>query len=132
MHDGEERFYRLYIPPIYSGNESVPLLFNFHGYGSNATEQMFYGDFRPIADVENFIIVHPEGLLDATGTTHFNAQWQSTVDDIGFTAALIQEIDDNYSIDLTRVYSTGMSNGCLLYTSPSPRDATLSRMPSSA
>ena len=24
------------------------------------------------------------------------------------------------------------SNGCLLYTSPSPRDATLSRMPSSA
>ena len=25
-----------------------------------------------------------------------------------------------------------MVNGCLLYTSPSPRDATLSRMPSSA
>ena len=24
------------------------------------------------------------------------------------------------------------ANGCLLYTSPSPRDATLSRMPSSA
>ena len=26
----------------------------------------------------------------------------------------------------------GLSNICLLYTSPSPRDATLSRMPSSA
>ena len=26
----------------------------------------------------------------------------------------------------------GASKGCLLYTSPSPRDATLSRMPSSA
>ena len=26
----------------------------------------------------------------------------------------------------------GTNNGCLLYTSPSPRDATLSRMPSSA
>ena len=25
-----------------------------------------------------------------------------------------------------------VNNGCLLYTSPSPRDATLSRMPSSA
>ena len=25
-----------------------------------------------------------------------------------------------------------MKDGCLLYTSPSPRDATLSRMPSSA
>ena len=28
--------------------------------------------------------------------------------------------------------ATGVPNGCLLYTSPSPRDATLSRMPSSA
>ena len=29
-------------------------------------------------------------------------------------------------------YAGLMHNGCLLYTSPSPRDATLSRMPSSA
>ena len=29
-------------------------------------------------------------------------------------------------------YSRGLNKGCLLYTSPSPRDATLSRMPSSA
>ena len=28
--------------------------------------------------------------------------------------------------------TTGVINDCLLYTSPSPRDATLSRMPSSA
>ena len=28
--------------------------------------------------------------------------------------------------------SAGLLNSCLLYTSPSPRDATLSRMPSSA
>ena len=30
------------------------------------------------------------------------------------------------------VYERGCWGGCLLYTSPSPRDATLSRMPSSA
>ena len=30
------------------------------------------------------------------------------------------------------LYLTGLNNICLLYTSPSPRDATLSRMPSSA
>ena len=29
-------------------------------------------------------------------------------------------------------YGQGLFEGCLLYTSPSPRDATLSRMPSSA
>ena len=33
----------------------------------------------------------------------------------------------------TRFFNVGtLSQGCLLYTSPSPRDATLSRMPSSA
>ena len=31
-----------------------------------------------------------------------------------------------------RLHRTGRFIGCLLYTSPSPRDATLSRMPSSA
>ena len=30
------------------------------------------------------------------------------------------------------IFVTGLSGNCLLYTSPSPRDATLSRMPSSA
>ena len=32
----------------------------------------------------------------------------------------------------TDIQDSGTNNTCLLYTSPSPRDATLSRMPSSA
>ena len=36
------------------------------------------------------------------------------------------------STDLTDGMTATALNGCLLYTSPSPRDATLSRMPSSA
>ena len=33
---------------------------------------------------------------------------------------------------LERIQTLGINRNCLLYTSPSPRDATLSRMPSSA
>ena len=33
---------------------------------------------------------------------------------------------------MSRLLQAAEANGCLLYTSPSPRDATLSRMPSSA
>ena len=40
-------------------------------------------------------------------------------------------IDKLTLIDLDDVCTTNI-NRCLLYTSPSPRDATLSRMPSSA
>ena len=35
-------------------------------------------------------------------------------------------------VDVNRNFSTGTLKGCLLYTSPSPRDRTRSRMPSSA
>jgi len=111
-HDAIERDFILYVPSTYNAAVATPLVFNFHGYTSNAFEQMFYGDFRSIADTAGFIIVHPQGTLDATGTTHFNVGWgASTVDDVGFTSALIDSIAEDYNIDQERVYSTGMSNG---------------------
>ena len=36
------------------------------------------------------------------------------------------------AMERERLGSTGVGNGCLLYTSPSPRDKRQSRMPSSA
>ena len=112
IHDGIVRTYKLYIPSIYNGNTAVPLLFNFHGYTSTSNEQMFYGDFRNIADTANFLVVHPQGTLDNTNTTHFNVGWGgSSVDDVGFTEALIDSLSAAYSIDQNRIYAVGMSNG---------------------
>ena len=54
-HGGLTRTYILYVPASYSAGTPAPLVFNFHGYTSNATEQMFYGDFRPIADTAGFL-----------------------------------------------------------------------------
>lgn len=110
-HDGRTRVYILYVPASYSPESPAPLVFNFHGYTSNANSQMGYGDFRPIADTAGFLIVHPMGLLDGNGTTHFNADWGTGVNDIGYAEALIDKIAEDYSIDRDRVYSTGMSNG---------------------
>lgn len=112
-HDGIQRSYRLYVPSVYDGSEAVPLLFNLHGYTSNALQQEAYGDFRPIADTANFILVHPDGTQDQSGTTFWNAFGSptETVDDVGFISALIDSLNAEYNIDLNRVYSTGMSNG---------------------
>ena len=52
-------------------SQATPLVFNFHRT-SSAQAQMWYGDFRNIADTANFILVHPQGLLDNTGVTHWN------------------------------------------------------------
>jgi len=111
-HDGIKREYILYVPASYDGRTEVPLLFNFHGYGSNAIQQLFFGDFREIADREGFIIAHPEGTEDLTGSQHWNVGWGSSmVDDVGFVSVLIDRLQQEYSIDADRIYSTGMSNG---------------------
>ena len=112
IHDGLQREYILYVPENYSADNAVPLVFNFHGYTSNATEQMYYGDFRSIADTAGFIIVHPNGTVDNLGNTHWNVGWgTSTVDDIGFTESLIDSLALDYNINFERIFATGMSNG---------------------
>jgi len=111
-HDGLERAYILYIPASYSAQSAIPLVFNFHGYGSNAAQQVLYTNFNAVAEAEGFITVYPEGTEDATGTKHFNVGWGgSSVDDVGFTSALINSLLAEYNINPKRVYSTGMSNG---------------------
>ena len=49
--------------------------------------------------------------------------------DPGFDGVVVELLDGNGN---PTGQTTTTANGCLLYTSPSPRDATLSRMPSSA
>ncbi len=112
MHDGGVRKYKLYVPAIYDGTEEVPLLLNLHGLGSNNDQQIIYGDFRPIADTANFIMVVPQGLPNPFNQdNHWNANFGTGIDDVGFLSDLIDTIAANYMINEDRVYSTGMSNG---------------------
>lgn len=112
MYQSILRTYRIYIPASYNASVAVPLVLNLHGYGSNNNQQEAYGDFRPIADTANFIIVHPNGTLDLTGNRYWNCFGGSaTVDDVGFLSMLIDTVSAIYNIDPNRIYSTGLSNG---------------------
>ena len=108
-----DRTFILYVPSSYDSSIKQPLVFNFHGYGSNASEQMAYGDMRSQADANGFILVHPEALDDIYGSSYWNIKgWsQSVHDDVKFTENLINLLMDKYSINAERIYSTGMSNG---------------------
>ena len=113
LHNGVTRQYIVYIPAIYNGSAPVPLMFNFHGFGMTASNQMAWTGMRPVADTAGFILVYPQGTL-FSGSSHWNVgSWTagSTADDIGFTNAMIDTIAANYNIDLNRVYSCGFSNG---------------------
>jgi len=110
FHDNVYRTYITYVPSIYNSSNAVPLIFNLHGRGGNSLIAMYQADFRDIADTANFIIVHPKGLLNANGESHWN-YGNSTGDDIGFINALYDKLIIDYNININRVYSVGMSNG---------------------
>lgn len=110
--DGFERDYILYIPSLYDGTTAVPLVINLHGYGSNNLQQQLYGSFIPQANEDNFLVVHPNGTLDLTGTRYWNAFLNSgAVDDVAFINELIDRLSTQYNIDQSQIFSTGMSNG---------------------
>ena len=56
------------------------------------------------------------------------------IDEGGITLEVQQQLGDGVVRTIAMGATEGLKRGltCLLYTSPSPRDATLSRMPSSA
>jgi len=107
-HDGITRSYRIHLPPDFDPQESLPLVFNLHGFTSNAFQQEIYSGMSMVADSARFIVCYPDGIDQA-----WNVGWSfgSTADDIGFISAMIDRFDENYNINTGRVFSCGMSNG---------------------
>jgi len=118
-HKGLNRYYFIQQPhPEAEGLSSV--LFNLHGYGSNALEQMAYTNFNDLADTKenNFILIHPQGAPLNTVLTSSSSHWNSggwtigsTVDDVDFINTIIELVSQKYNLNQERIYSTGMSNG---------------------
>lgn len=114
-HDGLNRSYLLHIPDSYKDSEPIPLVFALHGgVGSakNIEEQSSLAEF---SDEKGFILCSPNGYKRA-----WNAGWccgksaAEDVDDVGFIAKILSEIQEEYNIDPNRIYATGMSNGAMM------------------
>jgi len=105
---GTSRSYELHVPSSYGGDSPVPLVLNFHGLTQtgNAQREQSYMDAK--SDAEGFIVAYPNGIDNAWNSGRSES---NTVDDVGFTRALIDDLGARGCIDLRRVYATGMSNG---------------------
>jgi len=105
--EGKSRTYQLYVPPVYKGTSKVPLVFNFHGFGSNAVQQMAYGNFKPEADKSDFLIVAPDGQ-----NGHFNLTGEKGLqNDLTMVQSLLTHMEATLCVNASRVYATGMSDG---------------------
>lgn len=128
-YDGYERSYEYYLPSDYDNTESLPMLFSFHGLGSTGEEQRQMTGFTDLAEEEDFIAVFPdstefegdyENLPDLPGAERqwntgipISLQYEKEVNDVGFTSEIIDILAENYKVDESRIYATGMSNGSM-------------------
>ena len=81
-----------------------------------------------------FLATDVADMLDPTVQYGYGCGWIITLDDLHQTADVLSAmVKVDGSVLITRKQRRHLQNkNCLLYTSPSPRDGLLSRMPSSA
>lgn len=111
-HDGRERDFFVHVPSDYDPTVPTSVVVNFHGRGSNAQQQIALSRMIALSDAEGFIAVHPNGIgATWNGGLCCGTAMNENVDDVGFTAAVIDRLAQELCIDERRVYATGMSNG---------------------
>lgn len=119
-HNGIERTYILHVPASYDESEPAALVLDFHGGGGNANTQMRTSNFSALADEKGFIVAYPNGtgrqedkLLTWNGGTCCAYAVTNQIDDVGFTRAVVADIQSKYNVDPKRIYATGLSNGAI-------------------
>src|SRR5437879_3540084 len=122
---GRARAYIVHVPPAARDGQPLPVVLSFHGGGGNAENQQKYSRMDPVADVEGFLAVYPDGtgrmsdrLLTWNAGTCCAYSVVTRVDDVGFTLAVLSELEARQPIERRRVYAPGLSNAALVAWRP--------------
>ncbi len=102
------RSYRVYTPNGYQPGENIPLVVYLKGFFYSTDIQMEYTQWNVLADKEHFMVAYPEALFDFW---NYGLNFPFDNDDVGFLEYMLDDIASNYSVDPTRVYATGISEG---------------------
>jgi polyhydroxybutyrate depolymerase len=112
----ERRSVLVHLPPGYrrAPPPPTPLVLNFHGFRNFPLFQKVLSGLNDKADRAGFIVVYPQGSgdpLSFNGVGCCGSAFEEGVDDVAFTDAMLDELEQNLCIDRNRVYVTGFSNG---------------------
>lgn len=121
MVGSKERSYDVFIPATLDANTLSPLVIMLHGGGGNADNAKKMSGFSELAAQEKFIVAYPNGsgrredkILTWNAEHCCAYAMKNDIDDVGFIAALIDQMVANDHVDPARVYVTGMSNGAMM------------------
>lgn len=122
--DGVERSYLVYVPTDLVEPRAIVMV--LHGGGGEGAEAAADGSkptavFRDVADREGLVVVYPQGspTADAEGRSGWedcraDSTIRTGVDDVGFLAALVEQLGSEYGIGSDRVFVAGTSNGAMM------------------
>ena len=108
---GRDRAFLVHLPGGYDGRREWPVVLAFHGRGNTGAGTEEFSKLSTLPA----IVVYPEGVI-GQGDGDRQA-WQGApyaapgVDDVAFTADLLDHLRATLCVDGRRVYATGKSNG---------------------
>lgn len=118
MIDGVPRHYNLHVPPTYDASKPTPLVLVLHGHGDDATGAARISGMDAEADKHGFIVAYPEAVhwlgsrsLAAWDTGNGLVPPGNHADDSSFLRKVIETSQSQLSIDPSRTYLLGFSNG---------------------
>ena len=110
VHDNSYRCWLILIPENVANKEKVPLVIDMHGIGGTMYLQHNLTQFANLSQEHNFLVAYPQGNDNSWNMADDLCCGDD--DDFGFILKMIETIIQRYTVDESRIYSTGWSNGC--------------------
>lgn len=111
MSSGRQREFVLHVPAGYDPGKPAPLVISLHGAGMWGAAQMDTSGWNAVADREGFIVVYPSGAEGRGPRVWEPNPGAGVSEDVRFISDLIDELERTHSIDASRIYANGLSNG---------------------
>jgi polyhydroxybutyrate depolymerase len=121
--DGEMRQFIVHVPASYSEQEPVPVVFMLHGSGGTGNKFYNISGWVEKSESEEFLAVFPTALEYQLNTGMRQTKWSSgglvndvppgtdIKDDIPFLEELLNILKASFTVDASRLYISGFSNG---------------------
>jgi polyhydroxybutyrate depolymerase len=107
----------VHVPASYDPQSPTAVVLSFHGYTGSPSGMAALTGLNAVADGAGFVAVHPEGtgtLRSWNGGACCGTAASTGIDDVGFVAAIVDQLESELCVDPARVFATGFSNGGFL------------------
>lgn len=110
---GIERRYLMYLPDGHDDSSPLPVVFDFHGSGSDPDEEMQVSGLANAAERDGFLLLMPAAVVEfpAGGHTWNVPPDRQLPDDVQFALDVLDHAAERVRINEQRVYVTGFSGG---------------------